>query len=173
MYNISNASGKKSSNVQFKWRYHQATYEQNHDKLPTYTKKRNLKNSSHEVPSPATSSVQASLVMRLIMPKGSPESARSGVFQWHPAITNNQNRWWIDVKILGYNNNNVNGKCTFSCCIWDFNWLPSLLVTEQAITGLVTPQARPRACLEGTKTYGTFCKATIIYQKIIILWRNL
>lgn len=47
-------------------------------------------------------------------------------------------------------------KFTLSCCIWDFNWLPSLLVTEQAITGLVTPQARPSACLEGTKTYGTF-----------------
>ena len=38
-----------------------------------------------------------------------------------------------------------------------FSWLPSLLVTEQAMTGLVTPQARPRACFEGTKTYGTFC----------------
>jgi len=27
---------------------------------------------------------------------------------------------------------------------------------EAAITGRETPQARPRACLDGTKTYGTF-----------------
>ncbi|KAH0461920.1 hypothetical protein IEQ34_009495 [Dendrobium chrysotoxum] len=47
---------------------------------------------------------------------------------------------------------------TFNCWICDFSWLPSLLVTEQAITGLVTPQALPRACFEGTKTYD--------YQKI-------
>lgn len=33
-----------------------------------------------------------------------------------------------------------------------FNWLPSLVVTEQAMTGRDTPQARPRACLEGTNT---------------------
>jgi hypothetical protein len=41
---------------------------------------------------------------------------------------------------------------TLSCCIWDFNWLPSFVVTEQAITGLVTPQARPSACFELTNT---------------------
>ena len=30
------------------------------------------------------------------------------------------------------------------------------MVTEIATTGLETPHARPNACLEGTKTYGTF-----------------
>lgn len=47
---------------------------------------------------------------------------------------------------------------TLSVMIWAFSWLPSLVVTEQAITGRDTPQARPRAALEGTKTYGTFCR---------------
>ena len=41
---------------------------------------------------------------------------------------------------------------TLSCSIWGFNWLPSFDVTEQAITGLVTPQARPSASFEGTNT---------------------
>ena len=41
---------------------------------------------------------------------------------------------------------------TLSCCIWDLSWLPSLLVTEHEITGLVTPQARPSACFDGTNT---------------------
>lgn len=30
------------------------------------------------------------------------------------------------------------------------------MVTEVAMTGRDTPQARPRACLERTNTYGTF-----------------
>eukprot|EP00882_Tetradesmus_deserticola_P032886 GHRQ01037523.1.p1 GENE.GHRQ01037523.1~~GHRQ01037523.1.p1 ORF type:complete len:140 (+),score=4.73 GHRQ01037523.1:280-699(+) len=34
--------------------------------------------------------------------------------------------------------------------IWLFSWLPSLVVTDAAITGRDTPQARPRAALEGT-----------------------
>jgi hypothetical protein len=37
-----------------------------------------------------------------------------------------------------------------------FNSLASLVVTLAAITGLLTPQARPRAVLDGRKTYGTF-----------------
>jgi hypothetical protein len=41
---------------------------------------------------------------------------------------------------------------TLSWSTWDFNWLPSFDVTEQAMTGLVTPQARPSACFEGTNT---------------------
>jgi hypothetical protein len=36
--------------------------------------------------------------------------------------------------------------------IWLFSWLPSLVVTDAAITGRVTPHARPSAALEGTKT---------------------
>ena len=39
--------------------------------------------------------------------------------------------------------------CVLSC-------EPSLVVTEQLMTGLETPHARPSACLEGTNTYGTF-----------------
>ena len=41
---------------------------------------------------------------------------------------------------------------SFSCWIWFFSWLPSLVVTLQAITGRDTPQARPSAALEGTNT---------------------
>lgn len=33
------------------------------------------------------------------------------------------------------------------------------MVTLAAMTGLDTLHARPRAALEGMKTYGTFCKA--------------
>ena len=36
--------------------------------------------------------------------------------------------------------------------IWDLSWDPSLVVTEQEMTGRETPHARPSACLEGTKT---------------------
>ena len=36
----------------------------------------------------------------------------------------------------------------WSACIWGFNWEPSLVVMEHAITGLETPQARPRATIE-------------------------
>ena len=43
---------------------------------------------------------------------------------------------------------------TMSCSNWDSNWLPSLIVTKQAITGLVTPHARPRACFKETKRIG-------------------
>ena len=35
--------------------------------------------------------------------------------------------------------------------IWDWSWEPSFWVTEAEITGRVTPQARPRACLDRTK----------------------
>ena len=41
---------------------------------------------------------------------------------------------------------------SFSCWIWFFSWLPSLVVTLHAITGRDTPHARPSAALEGTKT---------------------
>ena len=40
--------------------------------------------------------------------------------------------------------------------IWDLSCDPSLVVTEHEMTGLDTPHARPSACLDGTKTYGTF-----------------
>lgn len=45
----------------------------------------------------------------------------------------------------------------FNAWIWDFSCEPSLTVTEHAMTGRETPQARPSACLLGTNTYGTFC----------------
>jgi len=35
-------------------------------------------------------------------------------------------------------------------------------VIETEITGRETPQARPKACFEGTKTYGTFCEETSV-----------
>ncbi len=41
---------------------------------------------------------------------------------------------------------------SLSCWIWLFSWLPSLVVTEQAMTGRDTPQARPSAALEVTNT---------------------
>lgn len=41
---------------------------------------------------------------------------------------------------------------SFRLWIWFFSWLPSLVVTLHAITGRDTPQARPSAALEGTKT---------------------
>ena len=40
--------------------------------------------------------------------------------------------------------------------IWLESSLFSFVVMLAAMTGLVTPQARPSAALEGTKTYGTF-----------------
>lgn len=46
---------------------------------------------------------------------------------------------------------------SFSCWIWFFSCEPSLVVIELAITGRDTPHERPRACLCGTNTYGTFC----------------
>lgn len=55
----------------------------------------------------------------------------------------------------------LGGGHTLSCCICTFIWLPSFEVTEQAMTGLETPHARPRACFEGTNTYGTFCQIQI------------
>lgn len=50
---------------------------------------------------------------------------------------------------------------SLSMAIWTdwicgLSWEPSLMVTEVAMTGRDTPQARPRACLERTNTYGTF-----------------
>ena len=36
--------------------------------------------------------------------------------------------------------------------IWDWSWDPSFWVTAAAITGRVTPQARPNACFERTFT---------------------
>ena len=36
--------------------------------------------------------------------------------------------------------------------IWDWSWDPSFWVTAAAITGRVTPQARPNACFERTHT---------------------
>ena len=44
----------------------------------------------------------------------------------------------------------------FKLCICGFNCEPSLTVILALITGRVTPQARPRACLLRTNTYGTF-----------------
>ena len=41
--------------------------------------------------------------------------------------------------------------------IWLESSLFSLVVMLAAMTGLVTPHARPRAALELTKMYGTFC----------------
>jgi len=34
----------------------------------------------------------------------------------------------------------------------DLSWEPSLTVTEQAMTGRVTPHALPKACLDLTNT---------------------
>ena len=44
----------------------------------------------------------------------------------------------------------------FSVSICGFSCDPSLVVTEHAITGRETPQARPSATFDGTNTYGTF-----------------
>jgi hypothetical protein len=41
---------------------------------------------------------------------------------------------------------------SFMLRIWDFKLEPSLAITAAAITGLVIPQARPKAFLEGRKT---------------------
>ena len=45
---------------------------------------------------------------------------------------------------------------SLSPCICVFSCEPSFVVTEAAMTGRETPHARPSACLDGTKTYGTF-----------------
>lgn len=50
---------------------------------------------------------------------------------------------------------------SLSMAIWTdwicgLSWDPSFMVTEVAMTGRDTPQARPSACLERTNTYGTF-----------------
>lgn len=54
-----------------------------------------------------------------------------------------------------------NHTSSLSIAIWTdwicgLSWDPSFMVTEVAMTGRDTPQARPRACLERTNTYGTF-----------------
>jgi hypothetical protein len=94
---------------------------------------------------------------------------------------------------------------TLSVKIWPFSWLPSLVVTEAAMTcqiaehapyqntcaltmectkqrffhaltfqptarfdirtGRLTPHARPSAALDGTKTYGTFCRTKFILKR--------
>jgi len=46
---------------------------------------------------------------------------------------------------------------TLSSWICDLSWLPSLDVTEHEITGRRHRRMRPRACFDGTNTYGTFC----------------
>ena len=51
---------------------------------------------------------------------------------------------------------------SFSIAFWidlicEVSCDPSLIVTEAAITGRDTEQARPSACLDRTNTYGTFC----------------
>ena len=52
----------------------------------------------------------------------------------------------------------VNNFSIFCFNVWicAFNCEPSLTVMLALITGRVTPQARPRACLLRTNTYGTF-----------------
>ena len=45
---------------------------------------------------------------------------------------------------------------SFKVVICDLSCEPSLVVTEHEITGRETPHARPKACFEGTNTYGTF-----------------
>ena len=71
-------------------------------------------------------------------------------------------KWMLLMNILLLRN-----KCTevyissfsmdcWSDWIWGLSWEPSLMVTAVAMTGLDTPHARPRACLERTNTYGTF-----------------
>lgn len=54
-----------------------------------------------------------------------------------------------------------NHTSSLSIAVWTdwicgLSWDPSFMVTEVAMTGRETPQARPRACLERTNTYGTF-----------------
>lgn len=51
--------------------------------------------------------------------------------------------------------------------IWLLSSFDSFVVTDAAITGLVTLQARPNAALEGTYTYGTFCKNGQIVVQLI------
>lgn len=44
----------------------------------------------------------------------------------------------------------------FNSSICFVNWEPSCVITEHAMTGRDTPQARPKATFDSTKTYGTF-----------------
>lgn len=46
---------------------------------------------------------------------------------------------------------------SFIVLIWLESSLFSFVVTLAAMTGRVTPQARPSAALDSTKMYGTFC----------------
>lgn len=91
-----------------------------------------------------------------------PRVPRSRASQWHPVFQKEIHSSISCWKKLNNNTLQIKKKnkteYTLSCCIWDFSWLPSLLVTEHEITGLVTPHARPSACFEGTNTYGTFYK---------------
>ena len=48
--------------------------------------------------------------------------------------------------------------------IWDWSWEPSFWVTAAAITGRVTPQARPNACFE--RTFPGFMKVFYNYDFI-------
>jgi hypothetical protein len=41
---------------------------------------------------------------------------------------------------------------SFMLLIWDLSWEPSFVVIETAITGRDTPEARPRAAFDATKT---------------------
>lgn len=55
--------------------------------------------------------------------------------------------WYNDFqweKNDAYYTSNFSISC-WSACIWGFNCEPSFVVMEHAITGLETPQARPRA----------------------------
>ena len=54
--------------------------------------------------------------------------------------------------------------CTLLICVASCE--PSFEVTEQAITGLETPHARPRATFEDTNTYGVFCITCLI----VLVW---
>jgi hypothetical protein len=53
---------------------------------------------------------------------------------------------------LGQDQINSFSMASFRLLIWVLSWLPSLVVTDAAMTGRDTPQARPSAALEGTNT---------------------
>jgi hypothetical protein len=55
----------------------------------------------------------------------------------------------------------------FISCIWFLSADASLLQIEAAMTALLTPQARPRAFLEGTKTY--HMSATVHLLSAVVL----
>lgn len=63
---------------------------------------------------------------------------------------------WLSLHQCNKNHTSSLSIASWTDWICGFSWEPSFMVTEVAMTGRDTPQARPSACLERTNTYGTF-----------------